>query len=64
MESEEKLPVESPCIGVCELDKAEDRCTGCHRTVSELTHWARMTDAEKLGVLAKVAERREDRGHA
>jgi uncharacterized protein len=61
MESDEKMFVDSPCIGVCELEKATDVCAGCHRTIPEITRWARMTESEKQEVLTKIQERREAR---
>lgn len=43
-------PVKSPCIHVCALDE-QDICTGCQRTASEITRWARMDDQERREVL-------------
>ncbi|WP_148709664.1 DUF1289 domain-containing protein, partial [Pseudomonas syringae group genomosp. 3] len=31
-------PVRSPCVSICALDE-QDICTGCQRTVSEITQW-------------------------
>ncbi|NVL30544.1 DUF1289 domain-containing protein, partial [Pseudomonas syringae pv. actinidiae] len=33
-------PVRSPCVSICALDE-QDICTGCQRTVSEITQWSR-----------------------
>ena len=32
-------PVRSPCVSICALDDA-DICTGCQRTVAEITGWS------------------------
>jgi predicted Fe-S protein YdhL (DUF1289 family) len=50
--------VESPCIGRCRLAENEAVCAGCHRTLSEITSWHRLADAEKLRVLTAVRERK------
>ena len=34
-------PVLSPCVNICALDD-DDICTGCQRTVEEITRWSRM----------------------
>ncbi|WP_309674680.1 DUF1289 domain-containing protein, partial [Pseudomonas sp.] len=33
-------PVLSPCVNICALDD-DDICTGCQRTVDEITRWSR-----------------------
>ena len=48
--------VKSPCISVCVLNN-EDICTGCYRSVREITFWSRMTNDEKLRTLAAARER-------
>src|SRR5579872_2463424 len=49
---------DSPCIGVCQLADATATCTGCYRTISEISAWPGLTDTEKLAVLAAIRERR------
>jgi predicted Fe-S protein YdhL (DUF1289 family) len=49
--------VESPCIGVCRL--ADGGCTGCRRTLDEITRWSRMTDEERVEVVARVEKEKE-----
>ena len=51
------MTVESPCIGVCRMMDDEIMCVGCHRTLSEIADWSRLTEAEKLRVLTTVRER-------
>jgi hypothetical protein len=43
--------VRSPCIKQCKLD--DGKCTGCGRTLSEISNWNRMTDAQKADVVLK-----------
>jgi uncharacterized protein len=49
-------PVQSPCISICALDE-NDVCSGCFRTVEEITRWSRMTESERLRVVVLAAER-------
>lgn len=52
------MTTDSPCIGVCRLIDYEMTCAGCYRTMHEIAAWHRLTEAEKLRVLAGIAERR------
>ncbi|MBV4452455.1 MULTISPECIES: DUF1289 domain-containing protein [Pseudomonas] len=49
-------PVASPCVSICALDD-DDICTGCQRTVDEITRWSRMDNAERWVVLGLCQER-------
>lgn len=50
--------IASPCINVCKMDTTREYCTGCYRTLDEITCWSRTDDATRLRILAAVAERR------
>ncbi|MFJ4390004.1 DUF1289 domain-containing protein [Pseudomonas soli] len=52
----DERPVASPCVNVCALDE-QDICIGCQRTVSEITRWGRMDNAERRVVLQRCHER-------
>ncbi|AXA56949.1 DUF1289 domain-containing protein [Pseudomonas thivervalensis] len=54
-------PVPSPCVNICALDD-EDICTGCQRSVAEITRWSRMDNDERRGVLALCHERAKASG--
>ncbi|WP_116895677.1 DUF1289 domain-containing protein [Pseudomonas syringae] len=49
-------PVRSPCVSICALDE-QDICTGCQRTVTEITRWSRMSNDERRVVLSLCDER-------
>lgn len=51
--------IPSPCINVCRIDGDSGLCTGCYRTLDEITVWSRLDDRGRRGVLALVAERRQ-----
>ena len=54
-------PVPSPCVNICALDD-DDTCTGCQRTVAEITRWSRMDNEERRAVLALCHERAKASG--
>ena len=50
----------SPCINVCQMDSASGLCSGCFRTIAEITVWSRTDDAERARILAAVVKRRQE----
>ena len=54
-------PVASPCVNICALDE-DDVCTGCQRTVAEITRWGRMSNDERRVVLGLCHERAKASG--
>ncbi|MCB8820009.1 DUF1289 domain-containing protein [Microvirga rosea] len=47
----------SPCIRVCTLDPATGLCEGCGRTREEIAQWFRLTEEERLRIMAGLPER-------
>ncbi len=45
----------SPCTQICVLDGSI--CTGCGRTISEITSWSSLTDEEKDEILSEISQR-------
>lgn len=60
MSAQEK-PVASPCVSICALDE-NDLCTGCQRSIDEITRWGRMTNDERRDVLRSTQERAQAAG--
>ena len=44
----------SPCIGVCQLDRATQICRGCGRTIGEIAAWPNLPEAERRAILARL----------
>jgi predicted Fe-S protein YdhL (DUF1289 family) len=46
----EVLEDDSPCTGVCRMEKAEDevRCISCRRTYQDLERWIYLTRENRL----------------
>ncbi|MEN9727017.1 MAG: hypothetical protein RL434_1383 [Pseudomonadota bacterium] len=51
--------IETPCIGICQIEKATGLCTGCARTLREIAGWAGFPDAERRRIMAELPRRRE-----
>jgi predicted Fe-S protein YdhL (DUF1289 family) len=53
--------IESPCIGVCTIDRITGLCTGCDRSLDEIEAWGSMTaDERKLLFLVLQKRRKKD----
>ena len=46
----------SPCNDKC--NRQDEYCTGCHRTIDEITRWGYMTNEEKQEVYENIEKRR------
>jgi len=44
---------ESPCIDLCIYDYDRDFCTGCGRTLEEVSYWNYFTPQEKQQIFKK-----------
>jgi len=51
---------QSPCVKVCIID-ADQRCTGCRRTLHEIARWSTMSAAERIAVNQRVGFESTDR---
>lgn len=52
------LVIESPCVGICQIEKATGLCTGCARTLREIAGWAGFPDAERKRIMGELPARR------
>ena len=49
--------VESPCIKVCVIHPQSRLCTGCLRSIDEISTWSLMSSDERRAVLAELPGR-------
>jgi predicted Fe-S protein YdhL (DUF1289 family) len=56
---EREVPIDSPCISLCQIDPETGTCEGCGRTLDEIRAWKLAEDGEKAQILERVAGRRE-----
>jgi hypothetical protein len=58
--SPSSAPPSTPCIKVCVVDGESGLCMGCFRSLPEVGRWSRMSEEERVQVMAGL-ERRRDR---
>lgn len=49
--------IESPCIKLCVIHPEERICTGCYRSIEEITGWARKTPEERRAIMEELPSR-------
>jgi predicted Fe-S protein YdhL (DUF1289 family) len=49
--------IESPCIKICVIHPAERLCTGCLRSIDEITAWSRMSAEARRAVMEDLPSR-------
>lgn len=49
--------VESPCVKICVVHPEARICTGCLRSIDEISRWSRMTAEERRAVMAALPDR-------
>ena len=48
---------ESPCIRVCVVHPEARICTGCLRTIDEITAWSKMSNETRREIMAGLPDR-------
>jgi len=51
----------TPCIKICVIDPVSKRCEGCGRTLQDIAQWGRLSEAERLAIMATLANKRPAR---
>ena len=49
--------IESPCVKICVIHPSERLCTGCHRTIEEISEWSRLSQIERDKIINELPER-------
>lgn len=49
--------VDSPCVKVCVVHPEARICTGCLRTIDEITRWSKMAPEERREIMAALPDR-------
>lgn len=52
-----RAEVESPCVRICVVHPEARICTGCMRTIDEITQWSRMTPEKRRDIMAELPGR-------
>lgn len=49
--------VESPCVKLCIVHPESRLCTGCLRSIDEITAWSKMSQDARRAVMAELPSR-------
>ncbi|MDG2340024.1 MAG: DUF1289 domain-containing protein [Paracoccaceae bacterium] len=49
--------VESPCIKICVVHPEARICTGCNRTIEEISAWGRLSQDQRRAIIAELPSR-------
>lgn len=50
--------MESPCINICVIQPESRLCTGCLRSIDEITQWTRMSADQRRGIMSDLPARK------
>jgi len=53
-----RSPIETPCVSICDIDRASGLCRGCGRTVPEIARWSSLTGEERRRIMAELPARK------
>ncbi len=49
--------IESPCVQICVIHPQERICTGCLRSIDEITRWSQMSPEDRRAIMAELPDR-------
>ncbi|MBV2361415.1 DUF1289 domain-containing protein [Thalassococcus sp. CAU 1522] len=50
--------IESPCVQICVVHPEARICTGCLRSIDEITRWSKMAPEERRSIMDALPDRR------
>ena len=50
-------PISSPCVKICVIDPPSGLCEGCGRNLDEIARWGRLSEPERLAIMALLPDR-------
>ncbi|HVY86737.1 MAG TPA: DUF1289 domain-containing protein [Caulobacterales bacterium] len=50
-------PPSTPCIKLCAVNGQTGLCIGCGRTLKEIAAWGRLSEPERLAIMATLRDR-------
>lgn len=53
----QRAEIESPCVKLCAIHPQERICTGCFRSIDEITRWSKMDSSERAEIMAELPDR-------
>ena len=52
-----RAEVESPCVKICVVHPETRLCTGCLRSIDEISRWSRLSREERREIMAELPAR-------
>jgi len=49
--------IQSPCVKICVVHPEARICTGCFRSIDEITRWSKMDNAERARIMDELPTR-------
>ncbi|WP_278922416.1 DUF1289 domain-containing protein [Pseudophaeobacter profundi] len=49
--------IQSPCINICVVHPEARICTGCYRSIEEITKWSKLSVSARAAVMADLPNR-------
>ncbi len=49
--------IQSPCINICVVHPEARICTGCYRSIDEITQWSKLSNVERSEVMDELPSR-------
>ena len=49
--------IESPCTQICVVHPETRLCTGCARSIDEITQWSKMTSEQRCAIMQELPNR-------
>ncbi len=52
-----RTEIESPCVNICVIHPDARLCTGCLRSIDEITQWSRLTPEARRAIMDALPAR-------
>jgi len=49
--------IDSPCVNICIVHPEANICTGCYRTINEISSWSTMSAAQRKEIIKELPNR-------
>ena len=49
--------LDSPCVNICIIHPRANICTGCFRSIDEISSWSNMSESERKGIIKELPNR-------
>ena len=49
--------IESPCVRICVVHPEARICTGCYRSIEEISRWSKLTPEQRQTIMADLPDR-------